>query len=364
MICLMPLSEADALPTGFDRRLRLIVAGLGFWGSSWIPVVRRSPHWELVALVDTDPAALERSASAGGLEASACFDSIAAAARTVASDAILVAVPPAMHAPLALEGLENGLHCLIEKPFADTLADARTVVQRADSAGRIVMVSQQYRNRPGARAVARLIETGAVGRIGAVYVNFSDELAVPGFQHEMDEPLLFDMAIHHFDLMRAVLGLEPVRVQATTSNPSWSDFKGSAAASAVFETAAEVVVTYTGTLAPRGLKTGWDGVWDILCDDGAIHWHGDDVVIRPLARPFFAKVRRRVLGGEWRGRRVKPTPIDQADRLGSLAELAAAIREGREPDTSGRDNLRSLALVFAAIESARRRAAVEIADLG
>lgn len=300
---------------------------------------------------------------AAGLDASACFDSIPAAARVVEGDAVLVAVPPALHAPLALEALDCGLHCLLEKPFATTLADAREVVERAESLGRVVMVSQQYRHRPGARAVARLVATRALGGIGAVNIRFADEIATRGFQHELDEPLLLDMAIHHFDLVRGVLGLEPVRVQATSSNPSWSDFRGNAAASAVLETADGVAVTYTGTLAPRGVTTGWDGVWDILCEGGAIHWRGNEVLARPLARPFHAKVLRRVLGREWKGKRVRPARLAFPDRLGTLAELASAVRLGSEPEPSGRDNLRSLALVLAAIESAGRRAAVDVSSL-
>lgn len=354
---------AEPLDVSSKRTLRLIVAGVGFWGGSWIPVVRTSPHWELVALVDTDEAALGRGASAAGVAPSACFSSITAAAGAVQADAVLIVVPPAIHAPLALEALESGLHCLIEKPFASTLADARRIIERAASSGRVVMVSQQYRHRAGARTVARLINTGVLGGIGAASVNFANELAARGYQHEMEEPLLWDMAIHHFDLMRGILSLEPVRVQATSSNPSWSTFKGNAAATAVFETADEVVVTYTGTLAPRGVGTGWDGVWDILCDGGSIRWHGDDIIVRPRVLPFLAKVQRRALKREWKGRRVKPTRMGEADRLGSLAEFKAAIREKREPETSGRDNIRSLALTVAAIESAQRRAAVDIPEL-
>lgn len=346
-----------------NRTLRLAVAGVGFWGGSWIPVVRQSPHWELVALVDTDEAALGRGAAAAGLGHSACFDSIAAAAEAAESDAVLIVVPPAVHAPLALEALESGLHCLIEKPFAGTLADARLIVERADSAGRVVMVSQQYRHRPGARAVAQLVRNGAVGRVGAAYISFSQELAAPGFQHEMDEPFLWDMAIHHFDLIRAILGVEPIRVQATSSNPSWSPFKGNAAATAVLETEDGVAITYTGTWAPRGKRTGWDGVWDIHCESGSIRWDGDEVIVRPLAQPLLAKIQRRALRREWKGRRVKPAPIGEADRLGSLAEFSAAIREKREPETSGRDNIHSLALTVAAVESVRRRAAVDVAEL-
>jgi predicted dehydrogenase len=343
--------------------LRLIIAGLGFWGTSWIAAVRELPDWRLVALVDTDDDALARGASAARLQPSLCFSSISDASKAVESDAVLIVVPPARHASLALEALESGLHCLVEKPFASTLEDARMIVERADSARRAVMVSQQYRYRPGARTVARLIDEGVVGRVGAAYVHFSNEPAVHGFQYEMEEPLLWDMAIHHFDLMRGVLGVQPVRVYAASSNPPWSTFRGNASVSATFETEDGVAIAYTGTWAPRARLTGWDGVWDIDCEWGSIRWDGDDVVVRPLAPPLRAKIRRRALRREWRGRRIKTTSIGETDRRGTLAEFSAAIRQQREPETSGRDNIRSLALVVAAIESTRTGSAVDIERL-
>jgi predicted dehydrogenase len=313
--------------------------------------------------VDTDVAALERSAEAAGLSPSRCFTSIAAAVEEVESDAALIVVPPAHHAPLALEALERGLNCLIEKPFASSVADAHAIVERADALGRVVMVSQQYRHRGGARTVARLLEERALGRLGAVYVQFASELPVPGFQQEMEEPLLWDMAIHHFDLVRGILGIEPILVQATTSNPSWSSFRGNAAATVVLETEDGVVVTYAGTWAPRGRTTGWDGVWDLLCEEGSIRWAGDDVLLTPLARPLRAKLMKKLARREWKGRRITTTAVAEPDRLGSLAEFAAAIRQKREPETSGRDNIRSLALTIAAVTSARQRATVDVREL-
>lgn len=343
--------------------LRILVAGVGFWGRTWLPVVRESPHWELVALVDTDDEALAEAAAEGRLDPSACFDSVAEAAAALACDAALVVAPPPAHAPLAHEALESGLHCLIEKPFTTSLADARLVVERAEAAGRVLMVSQQYRHRRGARTVAGLLDTGAVGRVGAAYVTFANELPAPGFQHRMAEPLLWDVAIHHFDLVRGILGLEPSRVQATSWNPSWSAFEGHASATAVLATADGVTVTFTGTLAPRGRTTGWDAVWRIVGEHGSIRWDGDDVVLRPLERPLHAKIQRRLLRRDWKGRRVSPMPVPDGDRAGVLAELAAAIHEGREPESSGRDNIRSLALTVAAVESARQGRTVDIAEL-
>ena len=356
-------SVAEPLQSSSSPTLRLVLVGLGFWGGSWIRVIRESRHCALVALVDTDEAALGRAASAADIQSEECFASIADAVEAIRADAALIVVPPAAHARVALEALECGLHCLIEKPFASTLEDARLITERADSVGRVVMVSQQYRYRDGAQTVKRLIDAGAVGRIGVVHISFSNVLPVPGFQLQMEEPLLWDMAIHHFDLIRGILGVEPVRVQATSYNPSWSEFAGNAATTAVFESENGTTITYAGSWAPRGGVTGWDGVWEILGEDGAIHWDGNDVILRPLARPLIAKIQRRALKREWKGQRIKLTPVGEADRLGSLAEFSAAIWGNRQPETSGRDNIRSLALTVAAVESVRRRTAVDVAEL-
>jgi predicted dehydrogenase len=225
------------------------------------------------------------------------------------------------------------------------------------------MVSQQYRHRAGARTVQRLIGEGAVGRIGAVYISFFQDPPPPGFQFAMDEPLLVDMAVHHFDLIRGILGIEPATVLARSSNPSWSALGGNASATVVLETADGVPVTYTGSWAPRGRTTGWDGIWEIHGEEGSIRWQGDSVVLGPLEWPPLAKLMRRALGREWRGRRIDAAAVSEADRLGSLAEFSSAIREQREPETSARDNLRSLALTLAAVESARRGGAVDVDEL-
>jgi predicted dehydrogenase len=355
-------------PAGDERAspgtaLRIVVAGVGFWGRSWIEVVSASPDWELVGLVDADESALARAAGASGLSRDSCFPSVRDAVDVVLPDAALVVVPPAVHAPVALDALDSGLHCLNEKPFAETLEQARAVVERGDAAERIVMVNQQYRHRPGARAVRQLVGDGAIGVIGNASITFAERLPVTGFQHQMEEPLLRDMAIHHFDLIRAVLALEPARVFATSHNPPWSEFAGNAAATVVFEAGDGVTITYAGTWAPRGVTTGWNGVWEIVGERGVIHWDGDIVRVRGLEVPVTAKVLRRATGVDWRGSRVRPPALERPDRAGSLVAFADAIRGNREPETSGRDNLRSLALTLAAVESARRRTAVDVDEL-
>ena len=74
-------------------------------------------------------------------------------------------------------------------------------------------------------------------------------------------PLLFDMAVHHFDQLRTVVGLEPIRVWARTSNPSWSPFRGNSEGFVRLETDENVSISYVGSWASCGRQTGWGGCW-------------------------------------------------------------------------------------------------------
>ncbi len=108
------------------------------------------------------------------------------------------------------------------------------------------MVSQNYRFYPAARTAARLVAEQAIGAVGTARVDFRkwSNDARPGTNrhYEILHPLLYDMAIHHFDLMRMVLGQEPVRVFTQVTDPPWSNFvdPGSAALTITFDRGAVV----------------------------------------------------------------------------------------------------------------------------
>lgn len=326
--------------------VRVLQIGAGSWGASWAHVVRAAPEVELVGLVDLDPEALERVGAAARLPRERRFRTLSEAIARIEADAVLVAVPPAAHAEVAREALEAGLHCLVEKPLALTAAEAERVVERAEEAGRTLMVAQDKRFTRGALTVRRLLAEGALGRLGAIRVRFSRGVDVKRFHLEMAEPLLLDMAVHHLDQLRA-FGVEPARVWARSYNPPWSPLPGNAAAELLLEAGEGLpVVAYSGTWAARGPDTSWTAAWEIDGERGALLWDGDRVELLPA--------------GRGRRRRVKLLKAPAEGRLGVLAELTAAVRERREPETSGRDNLRTLALVLAAIESAKSGLPVEL----
>lgn len=328
------------------KPLRMIQVGLGGWGWSWTQVVLDSPHWELAAIVDLNEEILANACSSYGLDKSMAFPSLKEAIQQVEADAVLVVAPPQFHAAVALEAFTHGLHCIIEKPLAGTIEDSLKIVEAAKRANRKVMVSQNYRFKRAPQTVKHVLNKKAIGEIGTVYINFQKAPQFDGFRTEMDEPLITDMAIHHFDQIRGILGLEPKRVTAVSWNPSWSWFKGNATASVLFEMENGAMVSYVGSWVSRGWETTWDGDWRIQGTDGEIKWADNKVVYKPsdLFKSVFMEGALESQGEL----AVDLLQLPSEERWASLEEFANAIHQDREPETSGADNLKSLAMVLAA----------------
>lgn len=332
---------------------RFILVGLGWWGEGWARELAASPDSELVAIVDPDPQALQSVGEAIGVPIEGRFTMLSEALAARPADAALVVVPPALHAPVAIDCLNAGLDVLLEKPFAPTLEEARPVVALAEQLGRTLMISQTFRFRRGPRTVQRLIADGRIGRVEQVFGTFQKASPFEGFRTEMEEPLIIDMAIHHFDFIRGVFGLEPARVRARSFNPSWSRFRGNASALVEFETADGAVISWTGSYASRGPLTTWDGAWDIHGSRGSVRWSENEVTFRPTE---FADTIYQPGGLEKSGDVMAMSLVEmpREERAAVLDEFLDAIGSRREPSPSGRDNLSSIALVLAAAESARR----------
>lgn len=328
---------------------------MGFWGAEWANVLATSVHTEIVALVDIDKRSLDTVGEKVGVPKSTQFTSFADALQVVKADAALVVVPPQAHEEVALQALEAGLHCMVEKPFTTSLAGSQNVVDTAARLSRTVMVTQSFRFRRGPRTVKRLIEEGALGQIEAVFGRFRKDPAFSGFRVEMDEPLIVDMSIHHFDYIRGILGLEPTKVRARSFNPTWSRFKGNATALVEFETAEGAIISYTGSWASHRPHTSWDATWEIHGSHASLLWDHNRVLLYPQEGVIGETVfRRRAFERENDVLEVPLEPLQDEERWGTISEFVSSVREGREPETHGGDNIRSLGLVLAAVESTKR----------
>ena len=197
-----------------------------------------------------------------------------------------------------------------------------------------------------------LLEADAVGELSAISIDFrqwdNDQPQETYPHYRFPHAMINDMAIHHFDLLRMVTGREAVRVYARASYPSYSKYQDEAVASMVIELEGGLVVSYRGSWLSRAPRTAWAGEWSIQGEDGELWFTsrdgspseigGDRVTIRRTQDDEAVPVE---------------LPVAQHhDRQGGLQAFARSVEGGPAPETSGRDNLRSLALMEAAGRSA------------
>jgi predicted dehydrogenase len=206
------------------NKIKLIHIGLGAWGSNWAAhVLPGHPDIETVAYVDMVADKRERMALRIGEPSAKFFERFDLAVAATAADAVSIAVPIALHEPLTRHALEAGKHVVVEKPFAATMAEAKGLVALAHEKNRILAVSQNYRYYPASRMAAELVHTGYFGKVIGGKVDFRrNAIAERSGNINVPNPLVSDMAVHHYDLMRMVIGEDPVEISARSWNPPGS----------------------------------------------------------------------------------------------------------------------------------------------
>ena len=325
---------------------RIIQVGLGAMGRYWAQVVRQHPTWEPVAYVDIDQNNLVQAAHEVGMDENFCFSDLDEALTKVEADALLDITPPDAHEKVSTTALKAGLHVLVEKPLADSLAAARRVIQVANENHKIFMVNQDYRFRPVPRTLCKLLNQGTIGKVGFVDVEFYKGPRFPGnFRESMDFPLLTDMCIHHFDLMRYLLQTDAKSIYVKSFQPSWSWFRGDSSVAMIIEMQNGTVITYGGSWVTKGNETPWCGNWRIEGEKGGLYWYDEKAYRSGQEAPLDSN------------------ELVQMSRTGieyALDEFYQAIAENKEPETSGRDNIKSLAMVFAAVDSAKSGRKVQL----
>jgi predicted dehydrogenase len=303
----------------------------------------------LVGLVDVNRAAAEAMADKKGLPREVVFDSLAQAIERAKPDAVFDVTVPAAHEGVTVEALRAGCHVLGEKPLSDALDKAQRMVSTAKQASRIYAVIQNRRYEPNIQRVRKVIESGAIGDIEELHADFFIGAHFGGFRDEMDFPLILDMAIHTYDAARYISGADPVSVYAHSFNPKRSWYKGDASAIVVFEMTNDVVFSYRGSWCAEGLHTSWNSDWRAVCRKGTLKWNGE-AEIKAMAVKEGGK---HAFHSEMAEVAIPEVTVEHQGHAGLIREFVECVRIGRRPQTHCEDNIKSLAMVLAAVESAR-----------
>ncbi len=191
-----------------DRPARIGVAGLGYWGPNLARNFAALAGSELRWCCDPSSEARERAAATfPGVQVTGDFDELL---RDPMLDAIVLATPVATHAELASRALEAGKHCFVEKPLAQSVAEAEAVVAAAEASGRTLMVGHLLEYHPAVRKLKELIASGELGE--RIYYIYGNRLNLGKLR--ADENALWSLGAHDVSVVLHLTGEEPYELVA------------------------------------------------------------------------------------------------------------------------------------------------------
>lgn len=266
-----------------------------------------------------------------------------------------LAVHASQRRPLIEKIAAAGKHVLSQKPFALSYEDARHMVEVCERVGVTLMVNQQARWAPAHRAIKLVLESGVLGHVYSVMhllrgfqdVAGSWYVALPHFN-------IVDHGIHYMDLTRFYTGRTPLRVRATTTGVPRQNAVTPMIYSLLLEY--EPQAQLMGTLHFNNIVQVRQALgrheWLIDGTEGSLVASQTELAYATRDAPERKQVV--AIQGTW-----FPEAFG-----GSMGELLTALAEGRAPQTSGRDNLNSIKIAYAAVESSETGRTVALDEIG
>ena len=338
--------------------VRLLLIGAGVIGRTHIDRIGRDPHLALAGIAEPSAAGKALAEQLGVPWAASHLELLE---RTQAQGAI-VATPNASHVGMAIDCLERGVAALVEKPVADTVAEALALVQAQQRTGVPVLVGHHRRHNPINSRARSIVQNGRLGRV--VTANVMCTVLKPDAYFDAawrrqpgGGPVLINL-IHEIDMLRFLCG-EITEVQALSSN--------AVRGFAVEDTAAAVLRFASGALGTVVLSDAaaspW--CWD-FCAAEQDQYPRQDVQSHFIAGTHGSLSLPDLALWNYRGDRswhaemtLEKTFVHKADAYSRQLQHFAAVIEGREaPLCSAVDGLRTLQATLAVAEAARSGQAV------
>ncbi len=336
--------------------LRAAVIGAGFIGLDHAAAYAADPGAELVAVVDPE---VDRAAAAAAIHGARAYSSVPAMVTGSAPDVVSVCVPTALHLPIVLECAAAGLHVLLEKPMAASVADCDAIDDACRAAGLTLMVGLTHRFHRELIEARELIAGGAIGQPTMVQDVFAFGEHGPWPAWYYDRRLsgggeLMHDAVHLVDRLAWLIDSPIVEVYGRTTTGvrglagvedggvavlSFAD--GTIGSLFVFEASHPLRSDAASVPMPGRLEL------EIHGERGSIRyrtWH--ELIIDLAGAP---------------SRTVTGVARDELPR--EIAEFLAAVREGRPPSVGAAEGRRGIAVVQSIYESERIGRPVRVDEL-
>lgn len=235
------------------NRIRYAVVGVGWISqAAFLPGVDHTDNSEVVALVTSDEEKAQRVGELYGISKTYSYDQFDQMLSTRGVDAIYLATPNFDHVDYAVRALDAGVHVLVEKPMATSVADCEKMIAAANRSGAKLMVAYRLHHEPGTLSAIETVRAHKLGKVRFFNSSFSQQVAGSNHraQHGFWAGPVTDMGPYPLNAVRNLFGAEPIEVFATgvTSDPERFGFEDTVSVTLKFEDArmATFTVSYTG----------------------------------------------------------------------------------------------------------------------
>jgi UDP-N-acetylglucosamine 3-dehydrogenase len=193
------------------KTVRIVVVGYGRMGKAQVRVMRETPGFEVVAVVDP---AVKTAPELGSIPLVPAVSELSPSS----FDAAVVATPTALHFEVATELLAMGKHLLVEKPITSTFAQSRELLAAAETKGVRLAVGHVERFNPAVRKLREIIKEGWLGT--PIHFSFT---RVGGYPDTLitGNNVILDLAVHDIDILRGLVG--PVKLAHSMCHAIWKE---------------------------------------------------------------------------------------------------------------------------------------------
>lgn len=354
--------------------VRILQLGMGIRGEQWSKVIRSFPETVNVGYMRTNLELAKKQVIEWGEPEVPCFDDLDEALDKVKPDLVVIVTPPEFHLDQCRKIFKRGIHVICEKPLTETYEESIEIVRLAEKANVLLGVCMNFRYLNVTQTFRRLITDGTMGKPSfSVYFYERNRDArrrdLNKYPITMEQPMLLEQSIHHFDLMRYCYADEIKYIQCDTWRPEWSTYNDDPCVAAMFEFESGMRLNYHGCWT-----TAWnvpDFFWRTDCSNGVLlqkELHSD--LFRTFYTPDLAIRLERaswMINNEHRFEPLIEVPVEPDvafldDTYQLLKRFIKAMNGESELETSGIDHMKSLGVTLACVEASKTGKRIRMND--
>jgi predicted dehydrogenase len=367
-VIIIPTNKEDNMP----GPLKVGLVGTGSISWYHLPAYQQYPETiRLTAVCDIRREAMEKFAEKAGV--ADCYIDYTEMLKKADIDAVDICTIHDQHETQVLAAAAAGKQIFLEKPMATSMQQCHNMVRAAEKAGVTFMIGHDLRYMPHTLAIKRIVESGEVGQIRVTRCTLIANMLPGGgymLGHWLSDPkragggMLISGMIHQIDLLRYYVGdIKSVSGVSRSVHPQMNGAEEYACATLEFENGAigEILIISASTQSPVGCQ------YTLYGDEGTINSTEAEDRTYQFGHGMIASRRRNNTKEKYN----TFTPIEPVTGhlagddpfVNEMLHFAACCREGKEPLTSGRENLGTMKTVFGIYEAFKTGKKVDLKNL-